>query len=136
MQWETATPVGFPVCRRHKDCRLKDSGVKTEAEMKQQVVFHTPSAPEREGDDIQVLLVTICLGQGTLLSPFQLLGSGVPHLWEKNRKGGFHRGANLPRVGEKIVTGAQPTPPTNVGIRCQVSSVSRVRGLATLSLQP
>jgi len=23
MQWETATPVGFPVCVRHNDCRLK-----------------------------------------------------------------------------------------------------------------
>ena len=23
MQWETATPVGFPVCMRHNDCRLK-----------------------------------------------------------------------------------------------------------------
>ena len=23
MQWETATPVGFPVCMRHHDCRLK-----------------------------------------------------------------------------------------------------------------
>ena len=23
MQWETATPVGFPVCMRHKDCSLK-----------------------------------------------------------------------------------------------------------------
>ena len=20
MQWETATPVGFPVCKRHSDC--------------------------------------------------------------------------------------------------------------------
>ena len=23
MQWETATPVGFPLYMRHKDCRLK-----------------------------------------------------------------------------------------------------------------
>ena len=29
MQRETATPVGFPVCKRHKDCWLKkDSGMK------------------------------------------------------------------------------------------------------------
>ena len=26
MQWETATPVGFPVCVRHNDCRLKKKG--------------------------------------------------------------------------------------------------------------
>ena len=23
MQWESATTVGFPVCTRHKDCRLR-----------------------------------------------------------------------------------------------------------------
>jgi hypothetical protein len=28
MQWETATPVGFPVCMRHNDCRLKKTAVK------------------------------------------------------------------------------------------------------------
>ena len=36
--------------------------------MNQLVVFHILSAPEREGGDIQVQLVTICLGQRTLLS--------------------------------------------------------------------
>ena len=48
MQWETATPVGLPADA------AKDSSVKTEAEMNQQVVFHT--LPEREGDDIQTLV--------------------------------------------------------------------------------
>ena len=47
--------------------------------MNQQVVFHTLSAPERAGDDIQVQLVTIRLKQETLLSPFQLRGSGWWH---------------------------------------------------------
>ena len=42
--------------------------------MNQQVAFHTLPAPEREGDDIQVQLVTIRLGQRTLLSPFQCRG--------------------------------------------------------------
>ena len=27
MQWETATPAGFPVCMRHNDCRLKKTAV-------------------------------------------------------------------------------------------------------------
>ena len=27
MQWETATPVGFPVCMRHNDCRVARQGV-------------------------------------------------------------------------------------------------------------
>ena len=40
--------------------------------MNQRVAFHTLSAPEREGDDIQVQLVTVRLRQGTLLSPLQL----------------------------------------------------------------
>ena len=50
--------------------------------MNQWVVFHKLSAPEREGDDIQVQLVTICLGHGTLLSPFQLRGSGWWYIGE------------------------------------------------------
>ena len=25
MQWETATPLGFPVCMRHTDCGLKNT---------------------------------------------------------------------------------------------------------------
>ena len=49
MQWETATPVGFPVCVRHKDSGLKKTAVRRlKAEMNQRVVLHTPSAPERE----------------------------------------------------------------------------------------
>ena len=44
--------------------------------MNQRVAFHTLSAPEREGDDIQVQLVAIRLGQRTLLSSFQFRGSG------------------------------------------------------------
>ena len=40
--------------------------------MNQRVAFHTLSAPEREGDDIQVQFVTIRLGQGTRPSPFHL----------------------------------------------------------------
>ena len=36
MQWETATPVGFPVCMRHKDCTLK-----TTAECKVQMSGRT-----------------------------------------------------------------------------------------------
>ena len=44
MQWETATPVGFPVCTRHNDCRLKKTAVwRLKAGMKQQVAFNTPS---------------------------------------------------------------------------------------------
>ena len=48
--------------------------MKTEAEMNQRVAFHILSTPEGGGHDIQVQLVTIRLGQGTLLSPFQLRG--------------------------------------------------------------
>ena len=36
--------------------------------MNQRVAFHTLLTPKREGDDIQVQLVTIRWGQGTLLS--------------------------------------------------------------------
>ena len=55
MQWETATPVGFPVCRRHEDCTLKKTIVgRLKAEMHQRVGLHTISVPEGEGgDDIQ-----------------------------------------------------------------------------------
>ena len=67
MQWETATPVGFPVCMRHHDFRLKKTAEKRlKAEVNQQVACHTLS--EWEGDDIQAQLViqaqwvTICLG--------------------------------------------------------------------------
>jgi hypothetical protein len=47
--------------------------------MNQRVVFHTLSAPEREGDDIQVQLVTIRLGQSEsagLEQPSVLEGAG------------------------------------------------------------
>ena len=47
------------------------------------VALHTLlSAPEREGGDIQVQLVTIRLGQGNLLSPFQSRGSVWWHTGE------------------------------------------------------
>ena len=50
MQWETATPVGFPVCMRHNDCRLKKTAVcRLKAKMNQRVALHTISVPEREG---------------------------------------------------------------------------------------
>ena len=56
MQWETATPVGFPVCMRHNDRRLKKTAVRRlKAEVNQQVAFHT--LLEWEGDDIQGRLV-------------------------------------------------------------------------------
>ena len=59
-------PVGFPVCTRHKDCRLKETAVRRlKAEMNQ-VAIHT--APEREGDDIKVQLVTIRLARGAVQS--------------------------------------------------------------------
>ena len=48
------------------------------------------------------------------------LGRGIPHLWgKKQKRGGRHRRANLPWVGEKIVTDTQPTPPSSVRIKCQ-----------------
>ena len=43
--------------------------------MNQRVAFQTLSAPEREGNDIQVQLVTIRVGQRALLSPFQFRGN-------------------------------------------------------------
>ena len=49
------------------------------AALNQRVAPHTRSAAKREGDDIQVQLVTIRLGQGTWLSPFQLRGGGRWH---------------------------------------------------------
>ena len=49
MQWETATPVGFPVCTRHNDCRLKKTAEwRFKAEVNRQVACHTLS--EWEGD--------------------------------------------------------------------------------------
>ena len=82
MQWETATPVGFPVCTRHNDCRLKKTAVcRLKAEMNQQVAFHTLSAPEKEGDDIQVQLVTIRLGQRTHISLDFIATPHEPQKW-------------------------------------------------------
>ena len=73
MQWGTATLVGFPVCVRHNDCRLKKTAVRRlKAEVNQPVALHKLSAPEREGDDIQVQLVTIRVGQGALASGWSI----------------------------------------------------------------
>ena len=48
--------------------RIARAAPSLKAEMNQRVVFHTLPARERDGDDIQLQLVTIRLGQGTLLS--------------------------------------------------------------------
>ena len=61
MQWETATPVGFPVCVRHNGCRLKKTAeCRLKAEVNQQVACHTLS--EWEGDDIMSHLCKILEG--------------------------------------------------------------------------
>ena len=60
----------------------------------------------------------------SLFAKGQVLGSGIPHLWGKNRKeGGGHRRVNLPWVGEKVVGSAQLTPPTSVRIKLSVKCV-------------
>ena len=45
---------------------------------------------------------------------------------EKEKRGGCHRRANLPWVGEKIVTGAQQTPPSSVRVMLLFSRESVV----------
>ena len=59
-----------------------------------------------------------------------MLGSGIPQLWGKElKRGRYHRRANLPWVGEKIVTGTQPTPLSSVRVKCQMPSLWRAKSL-------
>ena len=53
MQWETARPVGFPVCMRHNDCRLKKTAVK--AEMKQHFADYQHQRGGRDAHFLRVL---------------------------------------------------------------------------------
>ena len=44
-------PIGFPVCIRHDDCRLKKTAVgRLKAEMNQRDALHTILVPAREGE--------------------------------------------------------------------------------------